>query len=186
VGGSKTLSVDVRVIAATNRELDNELAEGRFRPDLFYRLNVYPITVPTLRSRKEDIPLLVNHFVSILNSQAGKTFSEITPQVLEELQAYHWPGNVRELRNVIERAVISCPEPVLFLAEKMAAKDTVSTRKETSKAELLPLKELERRHIQRVLSATKGRISGPLGAATILDINPSTLRFRMKKLGIKK
>ena len=186
VGGSNPLTVDVRVIAATNLILSEEVAEGRFRPDLFYRLNVYPITVPPLRTRREDVPLLVNHFVPQIAARIGKTVDQIPPHVLEKLTAYDWPGNVRELVNILERAVITTQDGVIRLPEEFAvsAKTPVNTR--DTQIQLKDLQSVERDHILSVLNTVGWRISGPKGAAKILGLNPSTLRFRMKKLGIGK
>jgi transcriptional regulator with GAF, ATPase, and Fis domain len=183
VGGDQTLTVDVRVIAATNRDLPAAVAAGRFRADLFYRLNVYPITVPPLRKRKEDIPLLVRHFTAAFGKELGKSIDQVPPAVLDTLTSYHWPGNIRELRNVIERAVITSSGPTLYLAEKITG--TADWKKSRdAEATLEPLSAVERRHIATVLAHTGWRISGPKGAAGILGLNPSTLRFRMKKHGI--
>jgi len=186
VGGSNPLKVDVRVIAATNLILSEEVAEGRFRPDLFYRLNVYPITVPPLRTRREDIPLLVNHFVPQIAARIGKTVDQIPPHVLEKLTAYNWPGNVRELINILERAVITSFDSVIRLPEEIA--ETTKPPENASNAQTQPvdLQTVERQHIISVLNSVNWRISGPKGAAKILGLNPSTLRFRMKKLGISK
>ena len=186
VGGSNTLKVDTRAIAATNRNLSEEVAEGRFRPDLFYRLNVYPITVPPLRTRREDIPLLVNHFVPQIAIRIGKTVDQIPPNVLEKLTAYDWPGNVRELINILERSVITSPDGVIRLPEEIADSSRPAEKNEVSQIHLVDLKSVERDHIKSVLKAVGWRISGPKGAAKVLGLNPSTLRFRMKKLGISK
>ncbi|UCD81527.1 MAG: sigma 54-interacting transcriptional regulator, partial [Desulfobacterales bacterium] len=185
VGGSHTLSVDVRIIATTNRKLKDEIFEGRFRSDLFYRLNVYPITVPPLRSRLEDIPLLVQYFVAQIASGMGKKIDQVPPYVMTRLQQYEWPGNVRELRNVLEQAVIHSPNHILQLPKGVAASSNEGAQ--TNPADGFDsLESIEKRHILKVLEATGWRISGPKGAATILGINPSTLRFRMNKLGIRK
>ena len=186
VGGSKTLSVDVRIIVATNRHLIDEITAGRFRTDLFYRLNVFPITVPPLRDRRDDIPLLVEHFVPIFAERIGKTIDQIPQPVMERLVAYNWPGNVRELRNVIERASITCPGPVLRLPKSIGTDLPEPHQAAESPDDLVALEEVERRHILKVLETTGWRISGSKGAARILDINPSTLRSRMKKLGLNK
>lgn len=174
------------MIAATNLILSEEVAEGRFRPDLFYRLNVYPITVPPLRTRREDIPLLVNHFVPQIAARVGKTVDQISPHVLEKLTAHDWPGNVRELVNILERAVITSRDGVIRLPEEMAepAKPFVNTR--DTQVQPMDLQTIERQHIISVLNSVNWRISGPKGAAKILGLNPSTLRFRMQKLGISK
>lgn len=185
VGGSTTLTADVRVIAATNRNLSEEIIAGRFRADLFYRLNVYPITVPPLRDRREDIPLLVKYFVPRIASRIGKTIDQISPPTMNQLIAYDWPGNIRELKNVVERTIITSkgielqlPEQFIGIASNTALSD--------KGADFSTLEGVERQHISSVLQATGWRISGTKGAAKILDINPSTLRFRIKKLGIQK
>ena len=186
VGGSNPLTVDVRVIAATNLILSEEVAEGRFRPDLFYRLNVYPITVPPLRTRREDIPLLVNHFVPQIAARIGKTVDQIPPHVLEKLTAYDWPGNVRELINILERAVITSPDSVIRLPAEIAETSRSTGERIDPATQLVDLQTIERQHIISVLNSVNWRISGPKGAAKILGLNPSTLRFRMQKLGISK
>jgi PAS domain S-box-containing protein len=185
VGGAQTLTADVRVIAATNRKLDEEIIAGRFRADLFYRLNVYPITVPPLRDRREDIPLLVKYFMPRIASRIGKTIDQISTPIMNQLVAYDWPGNVRELKNVVERAVITSQGTDLQLPEKLTGIAPVAPSYGPG-AECATLEAVERQHILNVLQSTGWRISGPKGAAKILDINPSTLRFRMKKLGIQK
>lgn len=180
IGGSKTIKVDVRIIAATNRNLKNEVEEGTFREDLWYRLNVYPITMPPLRQRKEDIPLLVEHFVSTYAKKSGKSISSLSPRAMQSLQAHSWPGNVRELANVIERAVIHTPGSVLQIVDhfEQVAPDTLPSTQ--------TLEEVERDYIIRTLENTGWRIEGPFGAAKILGLNPSTLRTRMAKLGIQR
>jgi transcriptional regulator with GAF, ATPase, and Fis domain len=180
IGSSKTVKVDVRIIAATNRNLETEVQEGRFRKDLLYRLKVYPITVPPLRERVEDIPLLANLFLEIFNKKMARKIDHVSIATMEALQKYSWPGNVRELRNVIERAVINSSGLKLRLMEKLE-----TTSKEAPDS-LRPLKEVERNYIVTVLENTSWRIDGPKGAALILDLNPSTLRSRMRKLDITK
>jgi PAS domain S-box-containing protein len=187
VGGSKTMKVDVRVIAATNRDLRQEVKQGRFRPDLFYRLNVYPISVPSLKKRREDIPLLVDHFVPQLASRIGKHIDQISPWSMEQLVDYDWPGNVRELKNVLERAVITSSGAVLRLpAALFTEKQNGPSKASDNEDDLVSLISVEKSHILKVLEATGWRIDGPNGAAKILDINTSTLRSRMKKLGVKR
>ncbi len=186
VGGIQTIPVDVRVIAATNRDLSAEIEGGRFREDLFYRVAVYPITVPPLRDRREDIPLLVQHFVKHFAQRQGARIDEVPAEVMRLLQAYHWPGNVRELQNVIERAVLTSSDRVLHLAEplKIEADEKVANREDQLEAPNLTLDEVERRYIVRVLEAVEGQVSGAGGAAEILGLHANTLRYRMKKLGI--
>jgi PAS domain S-box-containing protein len=185
VGGTQTLSCDVRVVAATNRRLGEAVQNGQFRSDLFYRLNVYPIQVPALRQRREDIPLLVDYFLPQVSQRIGKAITTVPSVTLQALLDYDWPGNVRELKNVIERAVITSTGPNLRLPETLRA----GPRETDGDGEDSPFEALatvERRYITRVLEATGWRISGPSGAARVLDLNPSTLRYRMKKLGIHK
>ena len=186
VGGSKTIPVDVRVISATNRELSSEVAEGSFRADLYYRLNVYPVTVPPLRNRKEDIPLLVMHFVTIFNKKFGKNVVDVPSLLMDHLTDYDWPGNIRELQNIIERAVITCSKSTLQLPGELKSMQKNSNISHTPTTELLPLAEVERQHILRTLQKTNWQIGGLQGAASILKMNPSTLRSRIKKIGLKK
>jgi formate hydrogenlyase transcriptional activator len=189
VGGSSTIKVKVRVIAATNRKLHDEVSAGRFRQDLFYRLNVYPITVPPLRQRREDIPLLVSHYARQIGERLSKSITEVPAQVMREFTQYNWPGNIRELQNVIERAVIVSSDGVLRLPEPLVQTTTTPDDEgETFKGpmKVSTLDEAERDHILRALEATGWRIEGPKGAAAMLKLHPSTLRFRMKKLGLTK
>jgi len=178
--GGPTIKTDVRVIAATNRDLEKAMREGRFRADLFYRLNVFPIPIPPLRERPEDIPLLVRHFVAKHGRKLGKAIETLPQPTMERLQARPWPGNARELENVIERAVIVSPGPQLELGEgPPAPAGPLGTRVRT-------LEELERDHIVAVLESTGWRVSGPRGAAKLLGLKPTTLEARMNKLGIKR
>jgi transcriptional regulator with GAF, ATPase, and Fis domain len=181
LGSSSTIKVNVRVIAATNRDLEEEIRKGRFREDLFYRLNVFPITVPPLRQRAEDIALLARFFVEKASKRLGKSIEQIPESVVHKLQGYSWPGNVRELENVIERAVINSSGPRLRLADDLAG-----PARNSDAPPLKSLQETEKDHIQRVLQLTNWRIDGAKGAALILNMNPSTLRFRMRKLGIQR
>jgi formate hydrogenlyase transcriptional activator len=176
LGSSHTTKVDVRIVATTNRDLEEEVRKGRFRQDLYYRLNVFPITVPPLRQRKVDIPLLVKTFVERYARKLGRQITTIKTETLRALQDYPWPGNVRELESIIERAVILCPGPVLQLAEPLALPPMPSG--------LRTLEEAERNQILKILSETRWRIEGKDGAAAILGLHPSTLRARMHKLGI--
>ncbi len=176
LGSPKLIKVDVRVIAATNRDLLKAVAEGRFREDLYYRLNVFPITVPPLRERREDIPLLVWTFVEEFSKAMGKPVEAIAQSSLQALQQYAWPGNVRELRNVIERAMILASGSTLKI-------DLPGAAAPVSRG-LMTLAEAEREHIQRVLETTGGRIRGIGGAAEILGLKPTTLESRMAKLGL--
>jgi formate hydrogenlyase transcriptional activator len=177
-GEGRTIRSDVRVIAATNRDLREEVEKGRFRRDLWYRLNVFPITLPPLRNRKEDIPLLVNWFVNKYSKKLGKTITKIPVDVMKLLKGYYWPGNVRELENVIERSVIITRGSTFMLTENIERTQADTGRR--------TLAEMEHEYILRVLEECDWRIEGQNGAAKTLGLNPGTLRFRMKKLGIKR
>jgi PAS domain S-box-containing protein len=180
LGGTKTIKADVRIVAATNRNLKVEVDNGRFREDLWYRLNVYPITVPPLRQRKEDIPLLVEHFVNGYAKKFGKIITSVSPRALQTFQSHSWPGNVRELANAIERAVIHAKGSVLHTIDRF--EEIVEEPPFAAKT----LEEVEREYIIRTLENTGWRIEGPHGAANVLGLNPSTLRTRMIKLGIQR
>ena len=179
VGSSRTRKADVRVIAATNRNLQAEVQAGRFRQDLYYRLSVYLLSVPPLRERVEDIPLLTQAFVQKFNKKLGKTIDAIPQLTLHALQQYAWPGNIRELENIVERAVISTEGATLQLElPPIPASPDIEPLKS--------LADMERAYILRVLEAKNWRIEGPKGAAAVLELHPNTLRFRMQKLGIKR
>jgi transcriptional regulator with GAF, ATPase, and Fis domain len=178
LGSSTTIKVDVRIVATTNRNLEEEIRQGRFRQDLYYRLNVFPITVPPLRQRKEDIPLMAQAFMERYSRKMGKQITKIHQETMKVLQNYPWPGNVRELESIIERAVILCPGPVLQLADKLVISSP------TLSAAMRTLEDTERNQILKILSETKWRIEGKDGAAAILGIHPSTLRARLHKLGM--
>ena len=180
VGGTKTIKANVRIIAATNRGLKAEVKKGTFREDLWYRLNVFPINVPPLRERKDDIPLLAEHFIAKFAKRSGKTITAVSPRVMQALQAHSWPGNVRELANVIERAVIHTTGNVLQSVG--AFEPTIEQPASPPKT----LEEAERELIINTLERTQWRVEGTQGAARILDVNPSTLRTRMLKLGISR
>ena len=190
LGGSRTIKVDVRLIAATNRDLEAAVRIGAFRADLFYRLSVYPITVPPLRDRKEDIPALVLHFVRHLNTKLGRQIESIPQRSLDALTSYPWPGNIRELRNVIERAAIITRGTSLQLFDSFeaggAGRVLINASGPNGGMADSPqtLEESERTLILRTLERTGSKIEGPGGAANLLGINPSTLRSRMRKLGI--
>jgi formate hydrogenlyase transcriptional activator len=200
VGSAKTQRVDVRVIAATNRRLEDEVAAGRFRSDLFYRLNVFPVEVPALRARREDIPALVEHFIERFGRKFGRRISGLAPGVLDTLMTHDWPGNIRELQNTIERAMISSPGDLLTIdwelngharagapvATAGPAPGAVPVAVASAPPAGDTLVEVERQHIIAVLKRTAGIIEGPKGAAKLLDMKPSTARYRMKKLGIRK
>ncbi len=176
VGSSRTRKVDVRIVAATNRDLAEAVREGDFRKDLFYRLNVFPIQVPPLRERREDIPLLVWAFVEELGRSTGRRIDTISQGTMDRLERYGWPGNIRELRNVIERSMILSQGSTLQLVLPEARESVLD--------ENLSLDDVQRRHIRRVLEMTGGRISGRGGAADQLGVRPTTLRSRMQRLGL--
>jgi transcriptional regulator with GAF, ATPase, and Fis domain len=203
LGGRETIRVDVRVIAATNRDLQLAVADGSLRKDLYYRLTVFPLRVPPLRERAEDIPLLVHYFVGRHAARIGRRISSVPKAAMERLVAYPWPGNVRELENVIERAVILSPGPDLAVAAEALpapigrADDSgrasqadeppqvqASTRSPNDGP--LTLEEIDRTHIVEVLQRTGWKIDGADGAARLLKLHPSTLRSRIKKLGIRR
>jgi transcriptional regulator with GAF, ATPase, and Fis domain len=177
LGSTRTIKVNVRIIAATNRNLKAEVDKGTFREDLWYRLNVFPITVPPLRQRKEDIPLFVDHFVNKSAKRLGKKITSVSPRTLQALQSHSWPGNVRELANVVERAVINTQGAVLRIADTFEQFQEQLSRP-------MSLEEMEREYIIRILENTGWRVEGQYGAARILGLNPSTLRARMIRLGI--
>jgi formate hydrogenlyase transcriptional activator len=178
VGGSSTIRTDVRLIAATSSDLEKEIGAGRFRRDLWYRLSIFPIVVPPLRERLDDIPLFVTYFVENSTKWPGKRFNPVPHDIIKALQAYYWPGNIRELKNVIERALIVSPDGNLRIEIPAHQGEPVSQMK--------TLTENEREHIIKVLEKTNWRIKGPHGAAQYLDIHPETLRTRMRKLGIRR
>jgi formate hydrogenlyase transcriptional activator len=195
LGSTRTLRSDARLIAATNRDLKTMVDEQKFRSDLYYRLNVFPIRVPALRERREDIPLLVRHFVQQFSQRNNREINSILSETMEALVRYHWPGNIRELQNVIERAVIISKSPVLNVAvgelefqtpREAAPNLTQPEREDLSQQEHLHhiLEKTERTQILRALEACNGLITGLNGAATRLGIKRSTLQVRMKKLGI--
>jgi len=190
LGSPYPVRVDVRIIASTNRNLEDEITSGRFRRDLFYRLNVFPITIPPLRQRREDIPLLVRHFVAQFNKKHGKRVSSIPEKTMEALEGYEWPGNVRELMNAMERSVILSEGPEIRLADGVfasgqgAVREAVTPRTNPRTSESLA--DVDRAHILSTLERVGWRIEGPKGAARLLDMNPSTLRTRMKMLDIRR
>jgi PAS domain S-box-containing protein len=193
LGSTRTLSADVRIIAASNRDLERMVAEGRFREDLFYRLNVFPIRLPPLRERHEDIPALVWAFLNELGRTMGKTIERIPQATMEALKRHPWPGNIRELRNVIERAVILAQSPALQVELPSRSNATATApalspkvEGEDAPADDLTLDEVQKRYILAVLEKTGWRVSGKKGAAAILGLKPTTLESRMAKLGIKR
>ena len=184
LGSSQVRNTDVRVIAATNRNLKNDVSKGRFRDDLWYRLNVFPLSIPPLRERTEDIPLLVNWTIQRLQRRLGKHIKTVPSSVMDDLKAYPWPGYVRELENVIERAVIVTPGNMLQLAAPLES--PTSTSGNPPDAPIKSLSELEKDYILQVLRKTNWNISGKGGAAELLGLNSSTLRGRMRKHGIRR
>ncbi len=185
VGGMETIRVDVRVVAATNRDLETAMRAGRFRDDLFYRLNVFPIRVPALRERPDDVPLLARHFALLHATRMGRQIESLSPAVLDALRRYDWPGNVRELQNVIERAVILSSGEVLELNEWPPAAPRGASSLPPA-AGVLTLAESERQQILNALEQTNWRVSGDRGAARLLGLKPTTLESRMKRLGIRR
>jgi PAS domain S-box-containing protein len=181
LGSTETRRADVRIVAATNRDLEQRIADKAFREDLYYRLNVFPVCVPPLRERLDDIPLLVESFVREFGQTMKKSIKSIPRSTLDALQRYHWPGNIRELRNVIERAMIVSQGDVLHAEVPQKAKAA-----STKPSETLNLDDVQRRHILAVLESTGWRISGPRGAAALLGIKPTTLEYRINKLGISR
>ena len=190
LGSPHPVKVDVRVIASTNRNLEEEIKNDRFRRDLFYRLNAFPVTLPALRDRREDIPLLVEFFVDRFSKRFSKRFQKVSGETLQALEDYAWPGNVRELINVVERAVIVSSGPELRLAEQLRASPVVCAGENvptgTEARQTKDLAEIERDYILQTLRETGWRIEGPRGAALLLGMNPSTLRTRMRKLNIRR
>ena len=179
LGSPKTIKIDVRVIAATSRDLQQAVRDGKFREDLFFRLNVFPITIPPLRERREDIPPLVWHFVNELSQRMGRSIESIQGSTMEAFKSYHWPGNVRELRNVIERFLITSTNTVLRGTLPAVETAAVSASGQT-------FEEVERNHILRVMDMVGWRVRGEGGAAQVLKMKPTTLESRMQKLGISR
>ena len=194
LGSTRLLRTDARLIAATNRDLKAMVEDQKFRSDLYYRLNVFPIRVPALRERREDIPLLVRHFVQEFSRRNNRVIDAIPSETMDTLVRYHWPGNIRELQNVIERAVIISKGPVLNVALAELQADVVPkangavSKTSAAKQERLQdvLDETERGQILRALEASNGVIAGPNGAAARLGMKRSTLQLRMQKLGIQR
>jgi transcriptional regulator with GAF, ATPase, and Fis domain len=189
VGGNQTIKTDVRVIAATNRDLASAIRDGAFRADLFYRLNVFPITLPALRDRVEDVPILTQFFVQKYSPRVGRRVDGIEPDTLARLARYPWPGNIRELENLIERGLILCTTPLLrieleTLPESATVVDVAPARSAVSRAPGSDLNGVQRNHILNVLRKTEWVVEGDRGAAKVLGLKAATLRHRMKKLGI--
>jgi len=192
VGSSQPISIDVRVLAATNRDLEAAVSAGTFRQDLFYRLNVFPLRIPSLRERRDDIPLLVEYLVERYSKRAGKRFSHIKKKTLDILQAYDWPGNVRELQNVVERAVILCDGETFSVDETwLPRKSAQLSGRQISRHGVLAddkkeFADRERKAIEAALAECEGRVSGPRGAAAILGIPHQTLESKIPGLDIDK
>ena len=180
LGSNITQKVNVRLITATNRDLEKSIEDNTFRSDLYFRLNVFPIIIPPLRERKDDIPLLTKHFVDIYGKKIGKKIKAIPQKIIDILISYSWPGNIRELENIIERAVIISP------SDKLVLGDWFSNNQNNDENTLITLEDSEKACIKNALDATGWRISGEKGAAKILGLKPTTLEYRIKKLGIKK
>jgi len=185
VGGSRTIPVDVRVVAATNRDLSEAITAGTFRSDLFYRLNVFPIVVPPLRKRHEDIPILVEYFVKRFAGKMAKRIRRIDKHTLELCERYSWPGNIRELQNIVERSVILCGGDTFSIDESWLTSQ-VPIRADGASALLEALQDQEKEMIEAALAKSKGRVAGPRGAAAILGIPPSTLESKIKQMKIEK
>jgi transcriptional regulator with GAF, ATPase, and Fis domain len=185
VGGSRVISTDVRIIAATNRDLSGAIASGAFRADLFYRLNVFPIHVPPLRQRQEDIPMLVEYFVERYAEKAGKQISKIDKNTLKQCQSYHWPGNIRELQNIVERSVILCNGDTFSIDAAWLSSKSVA-RQKVSAPLTKTLQGYERELIEAALAESNGKVAGPNGAAAKLGIPRSTLDLKIKQLNIRK
>jgi DNA-binding NtrC family response regulator len=185
VGGNRIISTDVRVIAATNRDLAAAIASGTFRADLFYRLNVFPIHVPPLRNRKEDIPMLVEYFVKRYAEKAGKQIRKIDKNTLKLCQSYPWPGNIRELQNIIERSVILCTGDTFSIDGAWLSSQNLA-RPRSSRLLTETLHSYEKELIEAALAESNGKVAGPNGAAAKLGIPRSTLDLKIKQLNIKK
>ena len=187
VGGTRRIRADIRVIAATNRDLQAAIGAGSFRSDLFYRLNVFPIEIPSLRERRVDIPLLVEYFIDRYARKAGKNIKRVNKKTLELLQSYPWPGNIRELQNVIERSVILCETEIFSIDENWLPQPPTLTAESKHQAELpRRLFAQEKEMIEAALKDTRGRVSGPTGAAVRLGIPRSTLESKIRSLNINK
>jgi transcriptional regulator with GAF, ATPase, and Fis domain len=186
LGSTRTTTVDVRVIAATNRNLIEEVKRGAFRRDLFYRLNVFPITMPALRERREDLPALVTHLVERLSREIGKPVSRVPPEMLHALERHDWPGNIRELENVLQQAIILSRDGTLEVPGVAHVPPAAPASLPPPPPESRSLIDIERAHIRRVLTSTGGRIEGMTGAAAVLEMRPSTLRSMIRRLGIER
>ncbi len=187
IGGNRRITSDVRLIAATNRNLQTAIADGLFRSDLFYRLDVFPIEVPPLRERKEDIPTLVEHFLDRFARRTGKRVQRIRQKTLHQLQTYHWPGNIRELQNVIERSLVVCDSGEFSVDERwLHSSDTPSEPLAPVASRIAPTKLREKERIETALAEAEGRVFGPHGAAVKLNMPASTLDYKIRMLRIDK
>ena len=186
VGGQNTIKVNVRIVAATNRDLEKEVEAGRFREDLYYRLNIFPINLPSLRSRRDDIPLLANHFIKKLSKKIGTKITTVSKYVLEQISGYHWPGNIRELEHVIERSILLSDDSILSQIYLPVRKQKDVAISSENPMVVKTFEENEREHIINVLRHCKGRVAGYGGAAEYLGLPPSTLASKLKRLGIQK
>lgn len=187
IGGEHTVKVNVRIVAATNRNLEQEVAEGRFRLDLYYRLNVFPVELTPLRERKDDLELLANHFIAKYAKRSNKHINGITAEALKQLTAYNWPGNIRELEHLIERNILFAQGDKIehFDIPEAISQQVTDTKQEQPSGPLRSMEDMEREHIINALKLCGGKVFGNGGAAEILKINPTTLYTKMKKLGIK-
>jgi transcriptional regulator with GAF, ATPase, and Fis domain len=186
VGGKSTIKVDVRIIAATNRDLDKEMAEGRFRSDLYYRLNIFPINLPALRERRADIPLLASHFILCFAKKIGRKIETLSCRAMQELVGYDWPGNIRELEHLIERSILLTSGDTIKQIHLPSPKQIAVTNSSVAVLNLKTIDDNERDHILEILKYCRGRISGEGGAAEILDVPSSTLNSKIKRLGIQR
>jgi len=183
VGGRDTIKTDVRIIAATNRNLVQEIADGNFRLDLYYRLNVFPITLPPLRERKQDIPALAEHFLNIFGQHSGRKKLMLTDAAMKQLYDYNWPGNIRELQHLVERHALLAKAPVIESFE-MPEPLPITTFSSNQDTEIKSFDDMDRDHIISALKKSNGKVSGRRGAGELLKLPPTTLRSKMKRLGI--
>ncbi|HQF17992.1 MAG TPA: sigma-54 dependent transcriptional regulator [Bacteroidales bacterium] len=184
IGGTQTIHVDVRIVAASNRKLEEEIKAGRFRSDLYFRLNAFPIYIPPLRERVEDIPALIHYFIEYHGGVLGKPYLKISEMDMQKLMNYQWPGNVRELKHIIQKAVILTTGDILNFSDFKTSPSLFQVEK--LRKTMKTLKEVEIEHILEALRLTNGKVSGEDGAARLLGINPKTLDSKIRKLGIKK
>ena len=186
LGSNSTIKVNVRIIAATNQDLERAVAEGRFRSDLFYRLNIFPITLPSLRQRRDDIPLLTSHFIERAAKRMGRKIDSITKCVMQQLIQHNWPGNIRELEHLIERSILLTTGDTIRRVNLPIPQNVSGANAAKGPLMLKTIADNERDHILETLKFCQGRISGAAGAAEILGVPPSTLNSRIKRLGIKR